>query len=92
MQYVEHFLHECRADAHRYQHLQLPFALVGVESKLFATLAAESRPFNITEISEKTGIHLDLLSAFVYVLLSLEVTRIDYFQNGYYGTTKPRTS
>ncbi|KAJ4371318.1 hypothetical protein N0V83_004535 [Neocucurbitaria cava] len=56
-----------------YAHLQLPFALVGVESKLFATLAAEPRPFKITEISEKTGIHLNLLKR---LLRYYEVTEV----------------
>ncbi|KAH9872145.1 hypothetical protein IAQ61_004980 [Plenodomus lingam] len=56
-----------------YAHLQLPFALVGVESKLFATLAAELRPFKITEISEKTGIHLNLLKRLLRYYQATEV-------------------
>ncbi|KAH7384633.1 S-adenosyl-L-methionine-dependent methyltransferase [Pyrenochaeta sp. MPI-SDFR-AT-0127] len=44
-----------------YAHLQLPLALVGVETKLFATLAAEPRPFAIAELSEKTGVDTTLL-------------------------------
>ncbi|KAF2820841.1 hypothetical protein CC86DRAFT_386882 [Ophiobolus disseminans] len=39
-----------------------PLPLVGVKSKLFATLTAEPRPLKIKDISEKTRIHLNLLS------------------------------
>jgi hypothetical protein len=45
--------------------MQLPFAIIGVESKLFVTLAAELRPFSIAELSDKTGIHLNLLSRYI---------------------------
>jgi len=44
-----------------YAHLQLPLALVGVETKLFAALASEPRPFNITELAEKTSVDIHLL-------------------------------
>ncbi|CAI6227200.1 unnamed protein product [Periconia digitata] len=44
-----------------YAHLQLPLSLVGIESKLFATLATEPRSFTLLELSEKTGIDKQLL-------------------------------
>ncbi|PHH70098.1 hypothetical protein CDD82_7343 [Ophiocordyceps australis] len=39
----------------------LPLALVGVESGVFAALATDSRPFNIAELAEKTGVDKGLL-------------------------------
>ncbi|PQE06880.1 Trichodiene oxygenase protein [Rutstroemia sp. NJR-2017a BVV2] len=44
-----------------YSHLQLPLALVGVETKLFSTLAAEPRAFSIAELTERTGMEGSLL-------------------------------
>ncbi|EPE28200.1 S-adenosyl-L-methionine-dependent methyltransferase [Glarea lozoyensis ATCC 20868] len=45
-----------------YSHLQLPLALVGVESKLFSILAADPRPWNIAELTERTGVDKNLLT------------------------------
>ncbi|KAF2654763.1 S-adenosyl-L-methionine-dependent methyltransferase [Lophiostoma macrostomum CBS 122681] len=44
-----------------FSHLQLPLAIVGVETKLFSILAAEDRPFHITELTDATGVDKSLL-------------------------------
>lgn len=36
--------------------------IIGVQSGVFDALVAEPRPFNSTELSEKTGVSLSLLS------------------------------
>ncbi|KAK8041529.1 hypothetical protein PG994_014536 [Apiospora phragmitis] len=41
-----------------YAHLQLPMALIGVETGLFAALAAEPRPFTSAELADKTAVNL----------------------------------
>lgn len=44
--------------------LQLPLALIGVETGLFAALAAEPRSFNTIELAKKTGVDCMLLSSY----------------------------
>ncbi|KAH8732613.1 S-adenosyl-L-methionine-dependent methyltransferase [Phaeosphaeriaceae sp. PMI808] len=44
-----------------YSHMQLPLAIVGIQTKLFSTLAAEPRPFKIGELTGKTGVDGTLL-------------------------------
>lgn len=41
--------------------------MVGVETKLFSILAAEPRPFNIAELTQKTGVDSNLLSTYSFV-------------------------
>ncbi|KAI1088253.1 S-adenosyl-L-methionine-dependent methyltransferase [Rostrohypoxylon terebratum] len=42
-------------------HFQLPLAIIGADTGLFAALAAEPRPSTSTELSQKTGVTLSLL-------------------------------
>ncbi|GAP92083.1 putative sterigmatocystin 8-o-methyltransferase protein [Rosellinia necatrix] len=45
----------------QYSHLQLPLAVVGVETGLFSALASEDRPFGSAELAERTGVDTGLL-------------------------------
>lgn len=48
------------------QHFQLPLAIIGADTGLFAALAAEPRPSTSTELSQKTGVTLSLLSMLLF--------------------------
>ncbi|KAI1144925.1 S-adenosyl-L-methionine-dependent methyltransferase [Nemania diffusa] len=56
-------LEEPRHTMHRlgHVHFQLLLMIIGVQSGVFDALVAEPRPFNSTELSEKTGVSLSLL-------------------------------
>lgn len=40
----------------------LPLAIVGVDTGVFSALVSEERPFRSTELAEKTGVDIELLS------------------------------
>ncbi|RYP50589.1 hypothetical protein DL768_003934 [Monosporascus sp. mg162] len=56
-----------------YMHFQLPLALVGVETGLFAALAAEPRSFTSAELAEKTGVNLSLLKRLLRYYQALDM-------------------
>lgn len=68
-----------------YVHLQLPLSLVGVESKLFAVLASESRVFSLAELSEKTAIDKNLLKRLLRYYQAVDIlAQVD--DDGYQAT------
>ncbi|KAJ8133135.1 hypothetical protein O1611_g487 [Lasiodiplodia mahajangana] len=54
-------------------HFQLPLAIIGAETGVFAALAAEARPFTSTELSQKTGVALSLLKRLLRYYQALDM-------------------
>ncbi|KAI0479727.1 S-adenosyl-L-methionine-dependent methyltransferase [Xylaria cf. heliscus] len=54
-------------------HFQLPLAIIGAETGLFAALAAEPRSFTSTELSQKTGVTLSLLKRLLRYYQALDM-------------------
>ena len=79
--------YDSRANLGHIQHLQLPLAIIGVETKLFSSLAAEPRPFHITELADRTGVDANLLGICIFPYLSL--WPINFTQRDYCGITRP---
>jgi hypothetical protein len=54
-------------------HFQLPLAIIGADTGLFAALAAEPRSFTSTELSQKTGVALSLLKRLLRYYQALDM-------------------
>ncbi|KAI1371719.1 S-adenosyl-L-methionine-dependent methyltransferase [Hypoxylon crocopeplum] len=54
-------------------HFQLPLAIIGADTGLFAALAAEPRPSTSTELSQKTGVTLSLLKRLLRYCQALDM-------------------
>ncbi|KAI3390763.1 hypothetical protein diail_8686, partial [Diaporthe ilicicola] len=54
-------------------HFQLPLAIIGADTGLFAALAAEPRSFTSTELSQKTGVTLSLLKRLLRYYQALDM-------------------
>ncbi|KAI0893756.1 S-adenosyl-L-methionine-dependent methyltransferase [Annulohypoxylon nitens] len=54
-------------------HFQLPLAIIGADTGLFAALAAEPRPSTSTELSQKTGVTLSLLKRLLRYYQALDM-------------------
>jgi hypothetical protein len=79
-------VHDSKANPGHHQHLQLPLAIIGVETKLFSALVAEARPFHITELTDTTGVDKSLLGICSFPHLSQRA--INSAQRGYCGTIR----
>uniref|UniRef100_A0A8H7N128 O-methyltransferase C-terminal domain-containing protein n=1 Tax=Bionectria ochroleuca TaxID=29856 RepID=A0A8H7N128_BIOOC len=54
-------------------HFQLPLAIIGADTGLFAALAAESRSFTSNELAQKTGVPLSLLKRLLRYYQALDM-------------------
>lgn len=68
------------------QHLQLPLALVGVDTGIFAALAAEPGVSQIAQLAERTNVDKGLLS--MLPIRTQYASDIDNLQRGCCGTTR----